>query len=394
MNVIIKREIQVNIELVDLMNNMNTKENPLFFFIGTEAELIKIFLVILEAKKRGIYYEILSSGQNDISDSKILKFCNDGKYDVLLSNEDKINKNTIGLLSWFLTTKKRAKGIFKNHFQNIDTSKTLMVVHGDTISTVMGAQLATKFGITVGHIEAGLRSHNLLDPFPEEIDRMIVFRKARLHFAPGMEPMQNLKAAKGIVINTEINTICDSMSYSKGFSIDNDVINSVEGQKYFVFVLHRQENLMNSKMVCNVLNRIREIAKKIKCVMILHEPTRIVLKKLNFLDEILNDENIIAKSRMEYFDFMKLLWNAEFVITDGGSNQEELHYMGKPCLILRTRTERNEGLGTNARLFMNNFDLITQFVDTYQDYRFDVVNVKERPSEIIIDAIEEYFANG
>ena len=96
--------------------------------------------------------------------------------------------------------------------------------------------------------------------------------------------------------------------------------------------------------------------------------------------------------RMEYFDFMRLLEKSEFVITDGGSNQGELFYMGKPCLILRKKTEQAEGVGSNAVMYNGVLDLIRDFYLHYHDYKAERIADKASPSEMIVDAIQEYIA--
>jgi UDP-N-acetylglucosamine 2-epimerase (non-hydrolysing) len=132
------------------------------------------------------------------------------------------------------------------------------------------------------------------------------------------------------------------------------------------------------------LKQIIKISQSIKCVFILHEPTRIKLEKLNWLNDIENNKNIITTPRVEYFDFMKILKNSQFVITDGGSNQEELYYMGKPCLILRKKTERNDGIGKNAIMYNGNIESIKDFSLNYINYSSLDVDQTVSPSEIIV----------
>ena len=118
----------------------------------------------------------------------------------------------------------------------------------------MGAYLAKHFGMRVAH-EAGLRSHNWLNPFPEEIDRVLTSRCVRLHFAPGQEAAANLSKAKGLVVNTTYNTIADSLAYSRTIPCKDPVIAELQSAPYFVFVMHRQENLANKTLVRDMLSR-------------------------------------------------------------------------------------------------------------------------------------------
>ncbi len=359
----------------------------LCFFIGTEAELIKVFPVIQEASRRNLPIRIIASGQNGIDNSKVLATIG-YKPDLLLSDESKIVKSASGLFAWFIQNLSNAAKRISNVFSDVDFHQSIMVIHGDTISTVMGAWIGKKLGMTVAHIEAGLRSKNLFDPFPEELDRIIASRWTRLHFAPGTIACENLKKAKGSVIDTGYNTVIDSLAFSRKISCDDAEVKSVLGKDYFVFVLHRQENLMKPALVREITQQILEIAEGKLCVFLLHKPTEVALKAMGLLEKIERSKNVITMRRKDYFDFMKLLENASYIITDGGSNQEELSYMGKPCLILRKRTERTDGLGENAMLYGGEMDAIGAFSREYASYARDRIVPDRFPSGIIMDTLE------
>lgn len=362
---------------------------PIYFFIGTEAELIKIFPVIIECQKTDALYHIIATGQNDIRNSRIMEFINlNGKY-LQLSKEKDICKSATGLLKWFLSTKKKALKIIRQNFAGDEIIGANMVVHGDTVSTMMGALVGKKLGMQVCHVEAGLRSHNLFNPFPEEIDRLVTSRFARVHFAPGDIPVNNLKKAKGRVINTKQNTLIDSLRFSKDIPIKSNIVNMLN-ENYFVFVMHRQENLASRNFVEDVVGQIVGAARSRKCVIILHKITERTFVKYGMMDELKSNENIVLLSRVDYFDFMKLLQNADFVITDGGSNQEELYYMNKTCLILRKATERGEGLGKNARLFNGDAEDINNFISGLDANGTNVQRtIEERPSKLIAQILTE-----
>lgn len=358
-----------------------------YFFIGTEAELIKLFPVIIECQNAGSICHMIASGQNDLNKSQILKYINlNGKY-IELSKEEKIQKSAAGLLKWFLCTRKKAPDIIRKYFSAVELKGANLVVHGDTVSTMMGAFVGKKLGMRVCHVEAGLRSHHLFNPFPEEIDRLITSKLARVHFAPGDIPAKNLKKAKGTVINTQQNTLLDSLRFSQDIPVNGNIAKILD-MDYFVFVMHRQENLANKAFVQDVINQIVEIARNYKCVLILHKITRNALVKFGLMNGLKANRNIMLQPRVDYFDFMKLLQSAKFVITDGGSNQEELFYMNKPCLIMRKTTERNEGLGKNARLFNGNARDIKTFVGEFEDKRVDGGRTADsKPSRLIAQVL-------
>lgn len=359
----------------------------IFFFIGTEAELIKVFPVIMECMEKGGICHIIASGQNDLTKSRIMKELQLNGAFLELSRESEIEKSAKGLLKWFFRTHRSAVKKIEERFDRNDLKGAPMVVHGDTVSTFMGAHIGKKLGCTVCHVEAGLRSHHLFNPFPEEIDRLLTSRIARVHFAPGTEPVKNLRRAKGKVIDTEYNTILDSLKFSKSMPVATGGIEELLPQDYFVFVMHRQENLANKEFVRQAVERVERFAADRKCVLILHKITETALEEMGLLQKLREDDNFVLLPRVDYFDFMKLLDGAQYVITDGGSNQEELHYMGKPCLIMRKTTERQEGIGANAVLYGGDIGAMDDFVERYKEYRIASVLEEHNPSRIIADEL-------
>lgn len=347
---------------------------------------------MIRARKRGIDYHVIASGQNDISKSRVLQFANDGQIDLQLSEEKDITKSSSGLMKWHMSTTKLAKReVADKLLKDGNSSEICMVVHGDTVSTVMGAYTGKKLGMKVTHIEAGLRSHHWFNPFPEEIDRMLVSRMATYHFAPGEKAAENLKGKSG-VFNTGINTLYESYQYALKQECREHIIEKLREEDYFVLVVHRQENVSNTDLMKQIIRRARVVAKQHKCVLVFHRITEIKLQELGLMDEISADAGFVTVPRMDYFDFMKLLKGSQFVITDGGSNQEELSYMGKPALILRKSTERNEGIGENALLYHGDPSEIDYFVDHYMDYRRDEAAYQERVADLILDKMEEQYS--
>lgn len=365
-------------------------QKKIFFFIGTEAELIKVFPVILECKDRGLDYHIIASGQNDIKDSVIFTKTECSNVDIELSKENSIRKTALGLLKWWITTYKKAVKSIRAEFFDVDFNNSYMIVHGDTVSTYMGARIGRELGMTVCHIEAGLRSHKLFNPFPEEIDRLLTSRIARVHFAPGDVAARNLSNAKGKVINTKQNTLLDSLRISNNIEACEEIKHIIENKKpYFVFVMHRQENLANERLVRESVKRIIDISKQIKGVIILHTITKNTYEKMGIIDDLRLNPNIMLLPRVDYFSFMKLLNSSEFVITDGGSNQEELSYMGKPTLIMRKTTERPEGIGENAMIYNSIEDLMV-FSKTYKNY-VCTNNIEDRPSKRVVSELFDIY---
>lgn len=363
-------------------------EKNIIFFIGTIAEYIKLFTVIETAKELGLPYKIILSGQNEIVNTDIAK-ATSLVPDLQLSLEKNIIKNVFGLFGWFFKTLFSSKKVISNTFSDVDFKNSVFVVHGDTLSTVMGAVLAKRLHSKLCHVEAGLRSHHWFSPFPEEIDRHIVSKLSDYNFCQGNESFENLKKYPGERINTEYNTIIDSLFYSDKQQIQNKKIAEIIKTNYCVCVVHRQENLLKTNFVKHITKKIIDVSKREKVVFILHTITKNTLMQLNLLNKLQESENIILLDRAEYFDFMKLLQNSDFVITDGGSNQEELYYMGKPTLILRSATERQEGIGENALLYGDDLSSIDLFIKNYKTFEREPITPNVLPSKIICNKLME-----
>lgn len=361
----------------------------LYFFIGTEAELMKMFHVINEAKSRGYDCKIVSNGQNDIKDSIYLKAVG-GVIDVDLTKMMPKGKTAIDYFSWFIRTEKYGVSVMKRIKNDCD-GELLMIVHGDTLSTLMGARIAQKSKIEYVHVESGLRSHNWFSPFPEEIDRYFSSKKSVLNFCQKKEAAEYAaKAFKGKAINTMYNTGIEILLDALKAIDQQEIKRPLEG-KYFLTAIHRQENLLNSKFMKNTFKRIFELSKKMKCVFIYHSQTESALKKFGLWDEFEKCTNIIKIPRQDYISFINYVVNSEFVMADGCGNQQEFYYLGQPYLIMRTAIESNsEGLDYNAICFKGDYTKIDEFVNSYMEYRKPRIIPQKKPSVIIMDEIDGY----
>jgi UDP-N-acetylglucosamine 2-epimerase (non-hydrolysing) len=356
----------------------------LYFFIGTEAELLKVMPIMQELSSRGVTYKLIFSGQNDINDSYILNILGIEKPDIVLYT-GKISKSALGLFFWFIKVFVRGFKILRKEFSGLNKKETYLIVHGDTVSTFMGAVLGKLNGLKVAHTEAGYRSYNYLQPFPEELDRILTSFFSDVHFCPYEKLIKNVEKRKGDKVNTGYNTFIDSLTFALSQEVQNDFIKSLLGKPYFIFIMHRQENLFNEQLVRNMVDLLQEISEKMTCVFITHELTAVTLKKLNLFDTIKNNRHILVSPRIPYFEFIKLLDNSKFIMTDGGGNQQESYYLGKPCLILRNVTEGTEGIGSNVILSKNEFSVIKSFVNDYQKYKFPRIQPDNKPSKIIAE---------
>jgi UDP-N-acetylglucosamine 2-epimerase (non-hydrolysing) len=122
---------------------------------------------------------------------------------------------------------------------------------------------------------------------------------------------------------------------------------------------------------------------EVTCVFILHHVTEVTLEQHGLLDKVRQASSVLLTERLGYFEMMKVLSASSFVITDGGSNQEECYYLGAPCCILRKATERIEGLDSNVVLSLNDPLIIKNFLDTPEKYRREPISPPASPSAVI-----------
>ena len=125
-------------------------------------------------------------------------------------------------------------------------------------------------------------------------------------------------------------------------------------------------------------------------VHITHKPTEKKLKNFGFYSTLEAAQNISLRPRYDYFNFIKLLINSEFLITDGGSNQEEAYYLGKPTILFRSATERQEGLGANVVISDYDQQKIKEFVTNYRQYETEPIQLKKSPTEIIVSSLTQF----
>lgn len=354
----------------------------IYFFIGTTAELIKLSPVIRELEQRQIDFKIIVSGQTNINFKELSLVINRKKADITL--KAKKNKTSVFLfLLWAIRT--FVYGIkLREEFRGLNRGNSYFIVHGDTVSSLIGAVWAKLYKLKLVHIESGLTSYSLTEPFPEELSRRIISKLAEIHYCPNAWSVNNLSHLKGVKVNTFQNTLIESNTaiLKKNYQPNHDL--DLKNKKYFVLIVHRQEHVVygreETKRLINFI--IRQSKRKLVCVFVCHITT---IGLLNSLELKNIKREIIISPRLTYRDFIKLLESAEYLVTDGGSNQEEAYYMGLPCLLLRKHTERIEGLGENVVLSKNRKDVIRSFIKNYQEYRREKVRFDIPPSKIIVD---------
>lgn len=222
----------------------------------------------------------------------------------------------------------------------------LVLVHGDTTTTLAGAMAAMLHQIPVGHVEAGLRTYDKSSPFPEELNRTLVGDIARLHFAPTRANADNLKkeAVTGDIFITG-NTVIDAMKTTvrQDFVFHDQLLNQLDYQRpVVVMTCHRRENY--GEPMAAIMRAVRRLAQAHPEITIVY-PVHLspVVRQCAF-GHLEGLDNVHLIDPLDVEQMHNLIARCRFVMTDSGGLQEEAPAMGKPVLVLRRETERPEAV--------------------------------------------------
>jgi len=242
----------------------------------------------------------------------------------------------------------------------LEEKPDLVIVVGDVNATMACAVTAKKLHIKVAHLEAGLRSFDM--DMPEEINRMVTDAIADYFWTPSVDGNENL-VKSGIdpkKIEFVGNIMIDSLEMMRE-AIEKENIREkllLEKEKFVLVTFHRPSNVDDSDKLMKIISELVKLSNKIKIVFPVHPRTEQNLKKYNLFELIKNKENILITKPLSYKQFMKLVFDCKFVLTDSGGIQEESTYLGIPCLTLRDNTERPITVtkGTNTLVNLNNLE--------------------------------------
>ena len=348
--------------------------------LGTKAQLIKMAPVMRELEKRDAPYRFIFTGQHYQTIDWLLDNFGIREPDVFLNYKAIDVTGVMQMAKWlwhcWYEAKRREDEIFA-------PGDGWVLVHGDTISTLFGAALGWRAGKMLAHVESGLRSFDYLNPFPEELVRMMAFRFSHLYFCPTNWAANNLRHYKGEKIITGGNTLMDSlrMVLKENLGPQPDI----PQKPYGIVSVHRFENIFQKAHLERIIRILEFVARKYYLLFILHPPTEKKLKKFGFYGRLNDNPFIELRPRHDYFSFIKLCRQSSFMMTDGGSNQEESYYLGLPCLLLRRRTERQEGLGENVLLSKYSQEKIDAFFQSLDSFRRPPLLLTSSPSVCICD---------
>ncbi len=345
------------------------------FVIGTTAELIKINPVRTRILERRNHVELWSAAQQP-TDLQQTSLDFGVAIDLLLSDRTENLEARRQVPRWassVLGRVVRQRSELRGRLRS-DGMPPLLIVHGDTMTSVLGAMAGRILGVPVCHIEAGLRSGDIRNPFPEELDRRLVAKLATLHFAPDDVAVGNLSSTRGRVVNTHGNTGLDSL---QEFRVTKT------SEKRILVSLHRSELLAQSELLRSTVHTIARLSEFVDVTMIVDSLTRAALSTQDLTGE-LDHSRVTVVPKLRYREFISLLNSASAVVTDSGGLQEECAALGKPCLVYREKTERQDGLGDNARLSGLDPDAIMAFARTYHSLERPGRGNLLSPSSIVV----------
>ena len=300
---------------------------------GTRPEAIKMCPVVEELKKReGLVCRLCVTAQHrELMDGILSRFGIAPDYDLDLMREGQ---------DLFDLTERVLEGIRPILARE---APDLVLVHGDT-TTAFGTALAAFYrGIPVGHVEAGLRTYDLSAPFPEEWNRRAIGILAKYHFAPTVRAQETL-LREGISperILVTGNTGIDALRKTVRENYTNPDLEWAKGSRLLLLTAHRREN--QGEPMRRAFRGIRRVLEEFPNVKLLY-PIHPSPAVRSVAEEFSGEERARLIAPMGVIDFHNALARCHLVLTDSGGIQEEAPALGKPVLILRSRTERQEGL--------------------------------------------------
>ncbi|WP_177389353.1 UDP-N-acetylglucosamine 2-epimerase (non-hydrolyzing) [uncultured Campylobacter sp.] len=321
-----------------------TKRKILIVF-GTRPEAIKMALLIKEFQKYAEFeVKVCVTAQHRQMLDQVLEFFEikpDFDLNLMKQGQD-LYDITSGVLLGM-------RDVFSEYTPDI------VFVHGDTTTTYAVSLAAYYQKIDVAHVEAGLRTHDIYSPFPEEINRQMTGLIAKYHFAPTADARDNLlkegKDSKNIIVSG--NTVIDALLWTIDKIENNELlknkilsfINSkykLSDRKFILVTGHRRENF--GEGFVNICEALREIALKNENIDIVY-PVHLNPNVRKPVGEILSGiSNIFLIDPLEYDSFVYLMSKSYMIVTDSGGIQEEAPSLCKPVLVIRETTERPEGI--------------------------------------------------
>ena len=307
---------------------------------GTRPEAIKMAPLVLELAKRPEFVSMccLTGQHRQMLDSVMEIFQLKAEYDLdIMEKQQTLSTITTKTILGMDRVLEEAK-------------PDLVLVHGDTSTTFAGALAAFYHKVTVGHVEAGLRTYDMYSPFPEEMNRTLVGDIARLHFSPTVANAGNLRkeAVQGEIFITG-NTVIDAMKTTvrPDFVFANPELNAMDfGKRVITLTCHRRENY--GQPMEDIMSAVRQIVEKYDDIEVVY-PVHLSPVVQECARRNLGDlERVHLIEPLDVEQMHNLMARSFFIMTDSGGLQEEAPAMGKPVLVLRKETERPEAIAAGT----------------------------------------------
>ena len=338
---------------------------------GTRPEAIKIAPVVHELKKSLEVKVCVTAQHREMLDQvlNLFEITPDYDLDIMKSGQDLFDI-TINVIKGMKTVLAKDK-------------PDVVMVHGDTTTSMAASVAAFYLQIPVAHVEAGLRTHDIYSPFPEEFNRQITSRAATYHFAPTDLARQNLiseqVSAEKIIVtgNTVIDALLSVVKKARKLSFSDELLRQLpflkefQSQKMILVTGHRRENFgQGFEEICQALRSLANIHPKVQIVYPVHLNPN-VLKPVSRI--LSNVDNIHLIEPLDYLPFVKMMDCSYLILTDSGGIQEEAPSLGKPVLLMRNTTERPEAVeagtvqlvGTNQHKIIELVNLLLSDKDAY-----------------------------
>lgn len=331
---------------------------------GTRPEGIKMCPLVNELKSRKeLETKVCITGQHREMLENVMKvFGVTADYDLQIMKD----KQTL----FDVTTRilEKIKAVLEEEKPDV------VLVHGDTTTTFSTALACYYLQIPVGHVEAGLRTYNIMSPFPEEFNRQAVGIIAKYNFAPTNVAMEHLlkegKDKDSIYVTG--NTAIDALKTTVRDDYEHEYLEWTKGKRLIMITAHRRENL--GEPMRNMFRAIKRVCDEYEDICAIYPIHMNPLVREIANDILGDDERIKIVEPLDVIDFHNFLSRSYLILTDSGGIQEEAPSLGKPVLVMRDTTERPEGIkagtlklvGTDEETIYNNFKLLLESEEEYE----------------------------
>ena len=369
------------------------KQIKVISIFGTRPEAIKMAPLVKELEKRKEIESIVvvTAQHRQMLDSVLETFNIKPDYDLNIMKQGQ----TLGDITTRALT--GLEEVIKKEKPDI------VLVHGDTTTTFAGALAAFYNSVSIGHVEAGLRTYDKYSPYPEEMNRQMVDCMTDMYFAPTLMSKENLlKEGKDeSKIYVTGNTAIDAMATTVDENYTNLELEWIKpNEKMILLTAHRRENL--GEPMRNIFKAVKKITDEFNDVKVIY-PIHLNPKVREIANEVFkSDDKVHLIEPLEVFDFHNFQNKSYIILTDSGGIQEEAPSLGKPVLVLRDTTERPEGIkaGTLKLVGTDEETIYNETKKLLTDKKeYEKMSKASNPygdghaSEKIVDAIIEKFKN-